>query len=777
MNPRLLPQFDSSRVRRWLTTTGLALVLSVSGASQAETNYGDVGMYVAKALADRHYSRHDFDAEYSKRTLLHFLNTLDGEHKFLLQSDIDQFKAEYENTLDKLTLIGDISPAHKMYAVFEKRVKDRVARIGQMLEKEKFTFDSKQSIEITRHKLGWPKDEAEADDLWRREITNELLAEKLNVRYKDEKAKEKAAKAKDKPVDPAAEAKAKELEAKKKAAPPLDPPDVRIRKRYEKFVESLQENDEEERANFFLSALTLAYDPHSEYMSQSEWENFMIQMTNKLIGIGALLQKKEEGVAIQGIIVGGPADKSGLLKEGDKIVGVAQGEDGKMDDVRYQKLQKIVEKIRGEKDSTVRLQVIPGDDPGGLKEISIAREEVPLKDKISQAQIIDEKVGEVTNRLGWITLPSFYADMEDHKTSCADDVRRLLQRLVEEKVTGVVLDLRGNGGGSLEEAINLTGLFIPRGPVVQVVDWRREAADRKNTPNSEPMYKGPLVVLCDKTSASASEIVAAAFQDYNRALVVGDSSTFGKGTVQTILNMQRVMPFFSDSKRAGALKVTIQKFYRIAGGSTQLKGVVSDLVIPSRVDGYEVGEDELENPLEYDTIKPLRYSTTSAGFPVEELRSRSKVRVEKESEFTLLAEDIKRTQENIKKNSISLNEEDRWAEVQTNKERRNARNESRKARIAAFTQAEKDRFKVYRLTLDNVEDKDLKLDADFTDEQSTGMRMAKDDDDEIDDKIKFPWDLEPGKLEALHILQDLIALTDPNHTALATPPATDTSAK
>jgi carboxyl-terminal processing protease len=437
-----------------------------------------------------------------------------------------------------------------------------------------------------------------------------------------------------------------------------------------------------------------------------------------------------------------------------------------MEDVRNLKLQKIVDQIRGEEDSLVRLKIIPADDPTVEKEITIVRAKVDLKDKVANANLIEATRDGQPTRLGWINLPSFYADMESHQSSCTKDVRRLLDRLKQENISGLVLDLRGNGGGSLEEAISMTGLFIKRGPVVQAVDWRREVPDYRRSPNSEPVYNGPLVVLTDKTSASASEILAAALQDYQRAVVVGDESTFGKGTVQTIIDMKRVMPIFSDSRRAGSLKVTIQKFYRIAGGATQQKGVRSDVVLPQRVDAYEIGEDQLENPLPYDTIKPLKYSLYElAPLPLEELKSRSKSRIAKEPEFQYLLDDITRLKSEIDRNTLSLNEKGRLAEIESKKALRKQRTEERKKRIGALGDAQKNQFKVFRLTLDNVDDPALKEESQFSDEQTTGMRMAKEEDAEEEDKIKFPYDVEPVKLETLRILDDLIALSETGRTA------------
>ncbi len=750
--------------------TGLLLGLpACSTAEPAKANYGEISMYVARALQDNHYTRRDFDDEISRRMLTHYLNTLDYNHVYFFQTDVDSFKAKYETKLDDMVLTGDIAAAGEIYSIFKTRVKDRVAKISKLLKDEKFTFDATETVDISRKKLAWPKDEAAADDLWRRMVKSEMLQEELNKKLKEEKAKEAAEK---KAADPKKDEKKDEKKdaAPKKTPPPPEPADQKISKRYDRFLKSLNENDDEEIANFFLSALSLSYDPHSEYFSQSELENFKIGMNNSLVGIGALLQKKDDGVEIQGIVLGGPADKGKELKEKDKIIGVAQGQDGKFEDVRDLKLQKIVDMIRGEKGSLVRLQVVPNSDPGSVHEILIVRDNVDLKDKLANAQLIESKgANGQPAKIGWMTIPSFYADMEDHTTSLTKDTRKLLDRLIKENINGLVIDLRGNGGGSLEEAISMTGLFIKRGPVVQAKDWRGDI-DFRRSPAAEPVYNGPLVVVTDKTSASASEIFAAALQDYGRAVIVGDESSFGKGTVQTIMSMKQAMPFFSDSKYAGALKVTIQKFYRIAGGSTQFKGVIPDVVFPSRIDAYDIGEDMLENPLEYDTIPKVKYSLyDKAPLPADELRNRSKARVEKEVEFQYLTEDIKRYKDQIAKNTISLNEKERLDENEKLKERRKARNEERKKRIAALGAAGKDAYKMFKLTLDNVDKPELTPET-ANEEQSTGMRMAKDEDDDGDvDKPLFPNDLEPIKAESLHVLEDLISLHYAPRTAAAEP--------
>ncbi len=763
----ILPMIHQSLYRRTLATGLAAISLFATGQpASAATDYGEVAHAVAQALHYQHFSRHDFDEEYSKRMLDHYLDLLDFDHRFFLQPDIDQIRKNYETQLDDMILVNaDVSAAKVIYTTFKKRAQERVAKIQQVLKTSTFAFDGEDTVHISRKDLPWPKDEQEADRIWIGVLKSQVLAERLSRQLKAEREAEKTAE-----LTPEQRKEIEEKKDKAEAGKPQESPEEKTAAFWERFRKSLDENDDEDVVNFFLSSLAAAYDPHSEYMSPSENENFHVGMKNSLVGIGALLSKKDDAVEIQGIVIGGPADKSGLLKERDKIVGVGQGKDGPIEDIRALKLYRIVDQIRGEEGTTVRLRIIPASDPTIEREIEIVRSKVDLKDKVANANLVETYKDGQPLRLGWITLPAFYADMDTNESSCTRDVRRLLERLMKENINGLVLDLRGNGGGSLEEAISLTGLFIKRGPVVQVLDWRRERPDNRMNSNLEPLYSGPLVVLTDKTSASASEILAAAIQDYGRGVVVGDESTFGKGTVQSIIDMKRVMPIFSDSSRAGSLKITIQKFYRIAGGSTQFKGVRSDIVLPQRIDAYEIGEDQLKNALPYDVIQPLKYSLAEhAPLPLEELRTRSEDRVGKEPEFQFLVSETARRREQIERNTLSLNIEARTAEIATNKERRKARIADRKTRVDALGEAHASQYKVYRLTLDTVDNPALKLEKDFTDEQTTGMRLAKDDDDiELaDDKVKYPFDLEPVKLESLRILADLINLAPATRTAQA----------
>lgn len=747
-----------------LFPTAAALLFLGSTPAKAETNYGQVAMHVAYMLQNHHLSHQEFDDDVSKKLLEGYLNFLDFSHIYFTQQDVDKFKADYETSLDEHILTRNISPALDIYYKYEERVKQRVAYAKKVLETKKFAFDSNRVLDLKREKAPWPKDEAASDTLWNDLIEGDLLAERLVDTAREDSRKKKAEEKAKNPGKPEAKTPAKVAKVE-----PEESPEKRVTKRYERLLEQLSENDQEEIVNYFLSCLAGSYDPHTEYMSQQESDNFKIQMSHNLVGIGALLSSKDNIAEIQGIVVGGPADKQGELKLGDKILAVGQGEvsGGNANDwvdIKYMKLQKIVEMIRGNVGTVVRLRVNPAgaDDPSEVKIISIVRGPVELKEKLATGEfILTPPVAGKSSKLGWITLPSFYADMEEGTVSCTADVQRLLKRLMAEKIEGLVVDLRGDGGGSLEEAIKLTGLFVPKGPVVQAKDWKDNITWR-DCENERAVYEGPLVVLTDKASASASEIFAAALQDYRRAVVVGEKSTFGKGTVQTILPVERYMPFFSDKSRAGALKVTIQKFYRIAGGSTQLKGVIPDIQLPSIRDIMEIGEDSLPHAMPYDTIPARTYTYASkAPLPISEVKSRVESRIAANPEFQYIMEDTKRLKERIDKNSISLNEKERQGELTENKVRNETRKADRKTRVAELAEKTKDTFQQFRLTLDNVDKPTLVKESDFTKEDSTGMRMAAsdDDDDNAASDAQFPYGIEPVKLEALHILRDLIEIS------------------
>ena len=727
----------------------IALPLSACRAADNSPSPGSIGLTVAKALEQLHYTRHPLDDQMSDRLLKLYIDTLDYNKLFFTQQDIDEFNEKYDHTLDESIFNADLQPAYTIYDLYLKRVESRVAKIKELLKTEKFDFTGNGTIELNRQKSPWPKDEADADHLWHDRIENELLTESL-------------------------------------AEKPLDKPENIVAKRYDRLLRTLHEQTQEDETKYFLNALALAYDPHSEYMSPSEMDNFSIQMRLSLIGIGAMLRKEDEYSKIIELVPGGPAAVDGKLKVDDRITGVAQGNEP-FEDVVDMKLDKVVEKIRGKKGSTVRLQVIPAGttDTSKREIIAITRDEVKLTDGEARAEIIERPNAQGgVDKLGWITLPGFYAEMDRSARSAGKpksttaDVKALLDRLNKEGITGLVMDLRRNGGGSLDEAIRLTGLFIKKGPVVQSKDYQKKIDVMSDTDPSIS-YGGPMVVLTSHLSASASEIFAGALQDYNRATIVGDKSTFGKGTVQTLFEVGRLMsPFGFKQADAGALKLTIQKFYRPSGHSTQLKGVESDVVLPSRYAHLDVGEDALKYPLDYDEVKVSDYEKWTGPQPdLGELRMKSAARVKADPEFGYIEQDISKMETRLKDNTLSLNKAEREKELAADKKRiedikaeRLARHEDKPATYV-LTLADVNKPKLEKLAV--IEKKDKKAaKADNADAKAAdpAAAAAGDDADDIDDadfSTKEKADaVDPVKTESLSILEDEIE--QQRHAKLAT---------
>lgn len=730
---------------------------STAAPAEEKTNYGAVAHAVVGMLQDFHYTGAEFEDNLCRKTLRNYLDTLDYSRLYFTKPEVDAWKAKYETEMDdELHSFYKISAAHEIFAAYKKHVQDRVAKVKALIQTGKLNFDSTDTVEITRKEADWAANEGELDELWRKEIVRELLLERINRVHAEQRKKDEAAKGENKD------------KGKVQAKTP-DTAEQKVMKRYDRILDTLRTTDEEDVTNYFLSAVAQSYDPHSEYLSAPEEDDFRLDMKKELIGIGAVLSTKDGGAEIKSVVPKGPADKSGLIKMGDIIMGVAQG-DGEMEDVEGLKLRRIVEKIRGEAGSVVRLKIQPADDPTITREIKITREKVEMKDTLAKGELIEitnpqsgkPEAGKAPERMGWITLDSFYADMENKGgRSATADVKKVLNRLEKEGITGLVLDLRGNGGGSLEEAIKLTGLFVKRGtPVVQQRDNRDHRESRKTRDN--PLYNGPLVIMTDRASASASEIFAAALQDTGRAIIVGDQSTFGKGTVQTLAEVKDHMPVFADKDRAGSLKVTIAKFYRINGTTTQHEGVTPDIVLPSRYDAMDVGEKFLKDPLPKDRIDALTFDMAeNSPLPFkDELISRSATRVKTNPDFAFITDYVTRTRNIIKKNTLTLNEKTRLSEDTTNEERNKSYKEDRKKRVAEANK-NGDPYKVYPVTLDNAEDATLKLDSETKKEPKSASQLLNEDDDDsvTDTDDTFPHGFDPGKLEGIHIMQDLVTLS------------------
>src|SRR2546426_2307879 len=611
-----------SHLQRCLALCAIVLAAATAVPPTMASSKETVAMSVGRLLEEGHYTRQKLNDEVSRKFLQTYLELLDFSHLFFTQKDVDALFAKYGNSIDDDVLLGTLKPAYEIFDLYQKRVDDRVAKIKELL-KQPMDFKGDGTIMLTRQKAPWPKDDAEADELWRGRIENELLQEKLSEH-------------------------------------PIEPGPQLVARRYDRLARNVHEEDRDEQVKLFLDALAQSYDPHSEYLSKSDLKNFSINMGLSLVGIGAMLRSEDGYAKIENLVPGGPAQTDGRLKVGDRITAVAQGAADYVD-VRDMRLDKVVEMIRGKKGTHVRLLVIPSDaaDPSRRKNIELVRDEIKLKDQEARADIIIKKDEEgKAVKLGWIKLPSFYADMDKHEKSTTRDVQALLKRLRKENIAGLVVDLRRNGGGSLEEAIALTGLFLKAGPIVQTKD-SHDHISVSSDPDSGIAYGGPLVVLTSRQSASASEILAAALQDYGRAVIVGDKNTFGKGTVQTILEIGRFTSLLgSRSQDDGALKLTIQKFYRVAGGSTQLHGVASDIVLPTLTDLPEYGEGALKNCLPYDEVPKAKFAKWSENHPlfIDELKRRSLERVPNSPEFHYVMEDMERLRQKLDENRISLNE-------------------------------------------------------------------------------------------------------------------------
>ncbi|HSI84650.1 MAG TPA: carboxy terminal-processing peptidase [Candidatus Methylacidiphilales bacterium] len=592
---------------------------------------------VARLMQRNHYLQRTIDAAMSEKILRGYMEYLDYNHLIFLQSDFEEFNAKYGKTLGDFYTRGDAAPAFNIFNRFLERLEQRTALIDRLV-KDKYDFSSSETYQPDREKASWPKDDAEAETLWRSRVKLDLLAGRLEKTPEETVIK-------------------------------------RIVRRHNNLLKDMGEYDDEEVVTAFLNAMTRVYDPHSDYMNESESQNFRIQMMDlKLTGIGAELRTEDGYAKVVRLVPGGPAEKDKRLKPNDRIVAVAQGDEVPVD-VIDMKLQKVVEQIRGPKGSTVRLYVLPAGAPESTPrvEITIKRDEIKLVDQKATGKVFDVTTTTGEKKIGYVSLPSFYRNT-------SDDVEKLIIRLKKEKVSGIILDLRRNGGGLLDEAVDLTGLFIRRGPVVQVKDSYGRTQTLQDS-DSKIVYDGPLIVLVGHLSASASEIVAGALQDMGRAVIVGDKSTHGKGTVQNLIELKNAVPGIGD---CGNLKITVQKFFRISGGSTQVKGVESDINLPSLYDYYDMGEAKLPNSLPYDVVEKVPYvMDDKVKDYLPRLRESTQARVKQSQDFKYVQEDIDRWLKKKTNLTISLNEADRIKEKDDIAAQTAARKKERAARSAA----------------------------------------------------------------------------------------------
>ena len=577
---------------------------------------------IVDALSSRHYVTTELNDLLSEQIYQGFLEDLDPSKSYLLASDIAEFDSlRYQ--LDDTLLRGDAKPAFIIFNRYHQRVLARFESILAQLEKgtDVFDFERDESLELDREEAPWATNNAELDDLWRKRLKNAVL----NLRLADKEPE-----------------KIQEL----------------LLKRYKNRLTRTRQTNSEDVYQLYMNAFTRTYDPHTQYFSPRTSENFNINMSLSLEGIGAVLQQEDEFTRVVSLVPAGPADKSKQVFPDDKIVAVAQGLEGEMIDVIGWRLDEVVQLIRGKKDTIVRLDVIPASstDSSESKIVKIVRNTVKLEEQSAKSEIIEVEQFGHKRKIGVIDIPAFYIDFQalqkgekDFK-STTRDVKVLLADLMAEGVEGVVIDLRNNGGGSLQEARTLTGLFIDRGPTVQIRS-KSNRVDILNDRDIRTIYDGPLAVLVNRLSASASEIFAGAMQDYERGVIIG-SQTFGKGTVQSLLPMNR-----------GQLKLTQAKFYRISGESTQHKGIIPDISFPSNFDLDSIGESTLDGPLPWDQISATSFRTKQMIGPlVTELDRLHKARVTEDPEFTYMADAAAYRKVRAQQTAVTLNESQRLKE-------------------------------------------------------------------------------------------------------------------
>ncbi|NBT14239.1 MAG: tail-specific protease, partial [Planctomycetia bacterium] len=595
-----------------------------SPAAKPGPNDRQITLAVRSYLEREHFTRRPIDDEIARRWFDIFLEALDPMKVYFLQSDVDAF-LQKRDSLDDLVKRGDVSFAYEVYNRFLERVDARLPLIERLLATPQ-DFTKQESIVIDRDDTKWAASEAEAEDLWRKRIKYDLLVQKMEK------------------------------------TPPEEAKDKLVR-RYRSFAKRMHQMTADELLETYLSSLTSSLDPHTSFMSPGTLENFEIGMRLQLDGIGASLKAEDGYTTVAELVPGGAADKDGRLQKKDRVVGVGQGAEGEVVDVVDMNLNEVVKLIRGKRGTIVRLKVIPVGQTAP-KIYDITRAKIELKDSEARGEVIEEgrKADGSPYRIGVINLPSFYMDMAGARQGQAEyksstrDCKRLLDEFKQKGVDCVVLDLRNNGGGSLPESISLTGLFIDTGPVVQIKDADKRVQQYDDV-DPGTSWDGPLVVLTNKFSASASEIVAGAIQDYRRGLVIGDKATHGKGTVQSLLDLGRqLFQRLPNAPSLGAIKITMQQFYRPGGLSTQLEGVKSDVELPSLTTHLPVGEGDLHHAIAFDKVPAATFKASGrvSDDMLRTLRDRSAARVKESGEFAKVEKDIAQYEKRKKEKTISL---------------------------------------------------------------------------------------------------------------------------
>lgn len=720
----------------------LAATAMLPTVTQAEPDYNLIGKQFSLVLQNAHFSRARFTQEMYGQFLECYVQTQDPQHLFLSEDEVKHLRELYASSFGDYLLANQTTRlAEELYAFYSDKALARISYAENLLRQyaEKMpAFDSDRNIPRVRRKLPRAANAAELEQVWRDQVEDMLLSEVLRRENVAKLAEEKG-----KP-DPNAKEK---------------PVVEKLLARLKRMRNDIQEADREDMVSYLLNAVAHVYDPHSDYMGAREEQRFKDMIKASIVGIGARLKSDDDGsTCIEGIVKGGPAAKCGQLKLGDRIVAVAKDGDENWTDIMFLSIDKVVDLIRGKKGQTVKLRVHDAEG-GNERVVSIVRDEIPMSEELASGRVVDLTAPDGTGamkkyRLGILTLPSFYVDLDDGDVHCAADVKRILRRMQMEGVQGIVLDLRFNGGGSLDEVRKMVGFFTGAGPVVQVKDSRGHV--ERLTVSGRPLFRGELVVIINKLSASASEIFAGAMVDYGRAVVVGDEATYGKGTVQVPRSLADYMPYFSSREGCGMIKVTTQKFYRVGGASTQLRGVPSDIVLPTATSGLRISEGEQDYALPYDEIPRAGgyVKSNRIALILPALLGRSAARVAKDPDLQYMQEDAARADERQKKNSVSLNKGERQAESAALLARKKKIDDERKGRYEKMAEEDKKNLTVYRLNLTDVSA--AKLPIATKEDKNDFMDEVEDPEEELTETPEYPSNLDPVLRESLYIVKDMI---------------------
>lgn len=657
-------------------------------ALSPEPQHRNVSRLICELLLRNHYKKRKIDDSLSSEMLDRYIKRLDYNRIYFLASDIESFE-KYRYMFDDFVRSGQLNAAYEIFTVYQQRAAERLQYVFKRLNHD-FDFTIDEYMEVDRENAPWANTRQELDELWRKRLKNAALSLKLA---------------------------GKDWEGVQKT----------LRKRYKRIQRNIEQFQSEDVFQIVMNALSQSFDPHTDYLSPKTYDNFKIRMSQSLEGIGARLTTEDEFTVVSDIVSGGPADKGGLLHAKDKIIGVGQGVDGEIVDVVGWRIDDVVQLIRGKKGTVVRLVIIPSSSSinSPPDTISIVRDKIKLEDQSASSDTLRIKHQGRMLTFGVLDIPSFYSDFDAMRRgdknykSTTHDVKKLLDELKTKNIDGIIIDLRHNGGGYLNEAVSLTGLFIDQGPVVQVRDSHGRVKLERDMDRSVA-YNGPLIVIVDRLSASASEIFAAAIQDYGRGIITGTQS-FGKGTVQNAIDLNRY--YRQSPVKLGQLKLTVAKFYRVNGGSTQNVGVMPNIAFPSRYDFSELGESSEPNALLWDQINPVDHEHFfDLSTIVPQLETQHELRVTKNPDYKKLLEEIEKIKREREKTEISLNEEKR-------------REERRKSG-------------------DNAEKDEQTASADSTDNPEVPPQKVK---------VKKGLVMK----ESAHILSDFIMLTEKEHRSTA----------